>query len=62
MIDIPDSDDIGQKILSSAYAEWKNMRFSKRTLHYMKQNAKTNKVFTLNKHVRELLEKEFNRR
>nr|WP_280176520.1 hypothetical protein [Methanococcoides vulcani] len=34
----------------------KNMVFSKGTLHYMKQNAKSDKPFTLNAHVRERLE------
>jgi CRISPR-associated protein Cas1 len=51
-----DSDDIRQKILSISYTEWKNMGFSKGTLHYMKQNAKADKPFTLNAHVRERLE------
>jgi len=32
------------------------MGFSKGTLHYMKQNAKNEKPFTLNAHVREGLE------
>jgi CRISPR-associated protein Cas1 len=38
------------------YTEWKNMGFSKGTLHYMKQNAKGDKPFTLNAHARERLE------
>jgi hypothetical protein len=33
------------------------VRFSKRTLHYMKKNAAGNKPFTLNKQIRERLEK-----
>jgi CRISPR-associated protein Cas1 len=37
------------------YVEWKKMGFSKGTLHYMKQNAKGDKPFTLNAHVREKL-------
>lgn len=32
------------------------MRFSKDALHYMKKNAKADKPFTLNAHVRERLE------
>jgi CRISPR-associated protein Cas1 len=52
-IDRQDSDDIRQKILSISYTDWKSMGFSKGTLHYMKQNAKADKPFTLNKHVRE---------
>ncbi|MCM2466009.1 CRISPR-associated protein Cas1 [Methanoculleus sp. CWC-02] len=50
-----DSDEIRQKILNVPYAEWKKMGFSKGTLHYMKQNTKNGKSFTLNKHVRERL-------
>jgi CRISPR-associated protein Cas1 len=38
-LDRQDSDDIRQKILSISYTEWKNLGFSKGTLHYMKQNA-----------------------
>ncbi|WP_370573935.1 CRISPR-associated protein Cas1 [Methanomethylovorans sp.] len=55
-IDRHDSDDIRQKILSISYTDWKNMGFSKGTLHYMKQNAKGDKPFTLNAHVRKRLE------
>jgi len=55
-IERQDSDDIRQKILSISYTDWKNLGFSKGTLHYMKQNAKADKLFTLNAHVREMLE------
>ncbi|MCC7577130.1 MAG: CRISPR-associated endonuclease Cas1 [Methanomethylovorans sp.] len=55
-IDRQDSEDIRQKILNISYTEWKNMGFSKGTLHYMKQNAKADKPFTMNAHVRERLE------
>lgn len=51
-----DSSDIRQKILSISYSDWKKLGFSKGTLHYMKQNAKADKSFTLNAHVRERLE------
>jgi CRISPR-associated protein Cas1 len=51
-----DSSDIRQKILSISYTGWKKLGFSKGTLHYMKQNAKAYKPFTLNAHVRERLE------
>jgi CRISPR-associated protein Cas1 len=51
-----DSDDIRQKILSISYSDWKKMGFSKGTLHYMKKNAKSDKTFTLNAHIRERLE------
>ncbi|KXS40418.1 MAG: CRISPR-associated protein, Cas1 family [Methanolobus sp. T82-4] len=51
-----DSEDIRQKILSISYSEWKNMGFSKGTLHYMKKNAEADKPFSLNSHVKERLE------
>ena len=34
-------------------SDWKKLGFSKGTLHYMKQNAKSDKPFTLNSHVLE---------
>ncbi|WP_342305546.1 CRISPR-associated endonuclease Cas1 [Methanolobus sp. ZRKC5] len=52
-----DTSDIRQKILSISYTDWKKLGFSKGTLHYMKQNAKADKPFTLNAHVRERLDK-----
>jgi CRISPR-associated protein Cas1 len=55
-VDRQDSDEIRQKILDISYTEWKEMGFSKGTLHYMKQNAKSGNPFTLNEHVRERLE------
>jgi len=55
-IERQDTDVIRKKILKISYTEWKKMGFSKGTLHYMKQNAKGNKPFTLNAHVRERLE------
>jgi CRISPR-associated protein Cas1 len=50
-----DSQDLRKKILNLSYSEWMKMGFSKGTLHYMKQNAKDNKPFTLNSHVKERL-------
>ncbi|NPE30306.1 hypothetical protein HNV12_20590 [Methanococcoides sp. SA1] len=38
------------------YVEWKEMGFSKGTLHYMKQNARSKKLFSLNGHIRERLD------
>lgn len=52
-----DSDLLRRKIIDMSYIEWKKMGFSKGTLHYMKQNAKNDKPFTLNTHVRDRLEK-----
>lgn len=37
--------------------DWKKLGFSKGTLHYMKQNAKSDKPFTLNAHVLERVNK-----
>lgn len=50
-----DSVDIRQKIRDISYAEWRNMGFSKGTLHYLKKNAEGNRPFTMNKHVKERL-------
>ena len=46
-----DSHEIRQKILSASYSDGNKFGFSKGTLHYMKQNAKSDKSFTLNSHV-----------
>lgn len=51
-----DTDILRKKILAIGYAEWKEIGFSKGTLHYMKKNAKADKPFTLNAHVKERLE------
>jgi len=51
-----DSDLLRKKIIDMSYTEWKKMGFSKGTLHYMKQNARSEKPFTLNIHVKERLE------
>lgn len=45
-----DSREIRQKILKPSYSDWKKLGFSNGTLHYMKQNAKSDKPFTLNNH------------
>jgi len=50
-----DSQNLRQKILSIAYGEWTNLGYSKGTLHQLKKKAKSNKNFTLNKHVLERL-------
>ena len=54
-IERQDSETIRQKIQSITYNEWKKKGFSKGTLHYMKQNAKSDKPFTLNKHTRKII-------
>ncbi|MDD4250397.1 MAG: CRISPR-associated endonuclease Cas1, partial [Methanosarcina sp.] len=45
-----DSQEIRQKILSISYSDWKKLGFSKGSLYYMKQNATSDKPFTLNSH------------
>ncbi|MEL4305408.1 hypothetical protein [Methanococcoides sp. LMO-2] len=52
-----DTDLLRKKIIEMPYTEWKKMGFSKGTLHYMKQNAKADKPFTLNSHNKERLDK-----
>jgi CRISPR-associated protein Cas1 len=52
-----DTSDIRKKILSISYSDWKKLRFSKGTLHYMKKNAKADKPFMLNAHNKERLDK-----
>ncbi len=47
------SQEIRQKILNISYVDWKKLGFSKGTLHYKKQNGKSDKSFTLNSHVLE---------
>jgi CRISPR-associated protein Cas1 len=51
-----DTDFLRKKIIDMPYSDWKKMGFSKGTLHYMKINAKAEKPFTLNAHVKERLE------
>jgi CRISPR-associated protein Cas1 len=55
-MEFTDSEDVRQKILGISYSEWKQMGFSKGTLHYMKKNAEADKPFSLNVHVRERVE------
>jgi len=50
-----DSEDVRKKILSIKYTDWKKLGYSKGTLHYMKENARSPEPFTLNEHVRERL-------
>ena len=51
-----DSQDLREKILNLSYTKWKEMGFSKGTLHYMKQNARSDKLFSLNGHVKQRLQ------
>ncbi len=48
-----DSHEIKPKILSISYSDWEKLGFSKGTLHYMKQNAKSDRPFNLNSHILE---------
>jgi CRISP-associated protein Cas1 len=51
-----DNREIRDKILNLSYSEWEKMGYSKGNLHYMKQNAKANKPFALNQHIRDRLD------
>jgi hypothetical protein len=51
MVQRVDSHEIRQKTLSISYIDWKKLGFSKGTLYYMKQKAKSDKTFTLKSHV-----------
>ena len=51
-----DRQDVREKILSITYKEWKEMGYSKGTLHYLKKNVKSGKPFTMNEHVRKRIE------
>jgi len=52
-----DNIELRNKIMNISYTEWKKMGFSKGTLHYMKQNAKADKPFTLNKHIKNRIDR-----
>ncbi len=52
-LDRQDSDEMRKKILDISYKDWKEMGFSKGTLYYLKQNAKSGTPFKMNAHVRE---------
>ena len=54
-VDRIDTDEIRRKIQSISYADWKKLGFSKGSLHYMKKNAESEKLFSLNQHVVERL-------
>jgi CRISP-associated protein Cas1 len=51
-----DSADIRKKILGLSYYHWHKLSYSKGTLYYMKKNARENKPFTLNQHVKERMD------
>ena len=53
---VADTDLLRKKIIDMPYTEWNNMVFSKGTLHYMKQNAMSDKPFSPNAHVRKKVE------
>lgn len=54
-IDLVDNAEMRKKILGLSYYNWYKMGYSKGTLHYMKKNARPNKPFTLNQHVKSRL-------
>lgn len=54
-----DTAEIRQKIIGISYTEWEKLGFSRGSLHYMKKNARSDKPFSLNKHVLERLASNF---
>lgn len=50
-----DTEELREIIRNLSYSQWKELGFSKGTLHYLKQNAVSDKPFTVNSHVKERL-------
>jgi CRISPR-associated protein Cas1 len=50
-----DTEELREVIRNLSYTQWKDLGFSKGTLHYLKQNADSDKPFTVNSHVKERL-------
>jgi CRISPR-associated protein Cas1 len=50
-----DTEETRQKILDMNYTEWKKLGYSKGTLYYLKQNAKSDKNFKIYDKVHEKL-------
>ena len=55
-IDRIDNKELRDKILSITYVEWKELGYSKGTLHQLKQKAKNKKPFKLYGKLKEKLE------
>jgi CRISPR-associated protein Cas1 len=58
-LDRIDNKELRDKILSISYSDWKKLGFSKGTLHQLKQKARSDKPFYLQKRVKEKLESFF---
>lgn len=56
-IERDDTEEIREIIENMPYAKWKELGYSKGTLHPLKQKVKKGKAFTLNQHVKERLKK-----
>ena len=54
-LDRIDNKELRDKILSISYTEWKKLGFSKGTLHQLKEKAKSDKPFKLQKRVKDKL-------
>lgn len=54
-LDREDNNKIRELILNMPYKKWKDMGFSKGSLHYLKQNARSNEPFKIYGKVREKL-------
>ena len=55
-LDRIDNKELRDKILAISYTEWKELGFSKGTLHQLKEKARSDKPFYLQKRVKEKLE------
>lgn len=54
-----DTEEMRQKILSIRITKWKQKGYSKGTLSYLKKNARANKPFSINEHVKERILSEY---
>ncbi len=50
-----DTAELREKILNISYSEWKELGYSKGTLHYLKKNVKSGKPFTIYGKVRRII-------
>jgi CRISPR-associated protein Cas1 len=58
-LDRIDNKELRDKILSISYADWEKLGFSKGTLHQLKEKARSDKPFYLQKRVKDKLESFF---
>jgi CRISPR-associated protein Cas1 len=58
-LDRIDNKELRDNILYISYSDWKKLGFSKGTLHQLKQKARSDKPFYLQKRVKDKLESFF---